>query len=254
MPAPSVASTVSNPASTVLSLANSGGFVLFGVIAVLVILGAIWGAKKAKERRDALAALADRLGWGFDPHPDRGHDEEYGHFEIFRRGYGRVAYNTLRGSLEVQGRPCRALMGDFRYKQDSGSGKNRRTSTYRFSYLIVHLPFRTPALLIRPEGIFDKLKGAFGFDDIDFESEDFSRKFYVKSDDKRFAYDVCHARMMEYLLANRPPMIDIENGRICSSDGSRSWTPERFERAIEDLDRFLALWPEHVTRDLLDRP
>ena len=46
----------------------------------------------------------------------------------------------------------------------------RTTRTHRFSYLIVHLPFSgLPDLLIRPEGVFDKMAGAFGFDDIDFE-------------------------------------------------------------------------------------
>ena len=65
-------------------------------------------------------------------------------------------------------------------------------------------PFRNvPDLLIRPEGFFDKVAGAFGFDDIDFESEEFSRAFFVKSSDKRFAYDVLHPRMLELLMAER---------------------------------------------------
>jgi hypothetical protein len=52
---------------------------------------------------------------------------------------------------------------------------------------------------------------AFGYDDIDFESHEFSRKFCVRSKDKKFAYDVCHARMIEYLLANDDLNIEIEN-------------------------------------------
>ena len=64
------------------------------------------------------------------------------------------------------------------------SGKSTQTHTYRFSYLIAHVPFAgVPALLNRREGMFDKIAGAFGFDDIDYESAEFSRRFQVKSAD-----------------------------------------------------------------------
>ena len=59
------------------------------------------------------------------------------------------------------------------------------------------------------------------FDDIDFESDEFSRKFYVQSSDRKFAYDVLHPRMMEFLLQTTPPMIDVEGGALCLSGGRR---------------------------------
>ena len=105
-------------------------------------------------------------------------------------------------------------------------------------------------LLIRPEGMFDRLAGVFGFDDIDFESAEFSRGFHVKSPDKRFAYDVVHPRMMEFLMAMTPVAIDIENGRACLSDGRSCWTPEEIRGQIEFLSRFFELWPEHVLQEL----
>lgn len=219
----------------------------------LVVVLAIFSSKKAQERREALAAWASERGWSFDPSYDRDHDDEYSHFSEFRSGYARVAYNTMRGPCELGGMDCAVVTGDFRYKRDSGSGKNRSTSTYNFSYLIVHLPFATPTLLIRRESFFDKIGSAFGFDDIDFESEEFSRKFYVKSDDKRFAYDLCHARMMEHLLSASLPTIDIEAGQLCFIDGRSRWKPEQFEQAIAKVGAFLELWPEHVTRDLESR-
>ena len=118
----------------------------------------------------ALLALAARMGFAFDPSRDRDHDDEYAHFEIFRRGHSRAAYNTMTGAVDVDGVAWRVKMGDFTYRITYQSGKRRRTQTYRFSYVIVHLPWAgVPDLLIRPEGIFDKIAGAIGFDDIDFE-------------------------------------------------------------------------------------
>src|SRR5688572_14601020 len=161
------------------------------VILALLIGGAIAVGVLAhlanRKRQEELAALARELGWQFNPGKDKSHDEEYAHFEIFRRGHSRAAYNTLSGALVIDGRRYPAKMGDFTYQVTQHTGKSTSTQTYRFSYLIVHLPFgQVPALLIRREGIFDKLAGALGFDDIDFESAEFSKKFHVKSDDKRF--------------------------------------------------------------------
>ena len=220
------------------------GVALIGMFGYLA-----WLAEK--KRREALAALATRLGWSFDPSRDRHHDDEYAHFEIFRRGHSRVAHNTLTGQLEINDLQWPAKMGDFRYKVTSHSGKSTTTRTYRFSYLILHMPYaRVPDLLLRREGMFDKIAGALGFDDIDFESAEFSRRFHVKSADKRFAYDVVHPRMMEFLLAGDAPTVDIENKRCCLSDGRRRWQPEQFEQKLAWLRQFLDLWPDHVITTL----
>jgi hypothetical protein len=227
--------------------------VLIVAVIALLIAGAYFAHLAAKKRREALKAIADQAGWRFYPGRDYEHDDEYAHFEIFRRGHSRAAYNTLVGEIEIDGRSFPLKAGDFTYKVTSGSGKNRRTTTHRFSYLIVHLPFRyAPDLLIRREGFFDKLAGVFGFDDIDFESEEFSRKFHVKCTDRRFAYDVIHPRMMEFLLGDAAGAIDIENRRCCLSDGSKRWEPDAFLPAVEFLRRFFALWPEHVLADISD--
>ena len=222
-------------------------------IAVAIVV-AVLAHRHAKNRREALAALAAQLGWTFDPSRDTSHDARYAQFEVFRRGHSRAAYNTLEGPLTIDGRTCACRMGDFTYKVTTGSGKNRRTTTFHFSYLILDLPFAAlPTLLIRPEGLFDKLAGAFGFDDIDFESSEFSRRFHVKSGDKRFAYDVCHPLMMEWLLGLAPPgapTIDLEHGSMCLTDGGRRWDAEGFRRTTAFAAQFIDRWPDHLTAQL----
>ncbi|HEB53001.1 MAG TPA: hypothetical protein ENI87_07100 [bacterium] len=225
------------------------GWVFF--LAVLATLALAYASYLQEKKRTAvLAELAADLGMRFAPGLDRDHDDRYAQFEIFRRGHSRVARNTMLGQIELFGRPCLMLGGDFRYKVTSGAGKHRSTRTYRFSYLIVHPPWQTPPLLVRREGFFDKLKGALGFDDIDFESDEFSRAFYVQSTDKRFAYDVLHPRMMEFLLHEQPPMIDIEDGAMCVSDGRGRWEPDRFRAEIAFVQRFCEQWPRHLVKDL----
>jgi len=170
---------------------------------------------------------------------------------VFSRGFGRSAYNTLSGGVKVGGQPMRVKMGDYKYKTREGSGKNRRTVTHRFSYCIVMLPWEgMPGVLIRREGFFDKISSAFGFDDIDFESGEFSKKYFVKSPNKKLAYDICHPRMIEWLLETEPAVVDMERGRLCMTEGSRVWKVERFEYTLGWVDRFIEQWPDFVVKDL----
>ena len=109
-----------------------------------------------------------------------------------------------------------------------------------------------PDLLIRREGLFDKIVSAFGKNDIDFESAEFSRKYFVKCDSRKFAYDIIHPRMMEFLLETEPGLIDIENSRICLSDGYRVWESARFGHALHWTRQFLDHWPDFVVKDLAE--
>lgn len=223
-------------------------------VAALVGIAAYLSHKAAEQRRRELAALAAELGWSFDPSKDSSHDDRYSQFEPFRKGHSRAAYNTLTGSLAIDGRPFPGTMGDFTYKVTTSNGKSTTTHTYNFSYLIVHLPFRAvPDLFIRPENFLDKFAAAIGFDDIDFESAEFSRKFLVKSPDKRFAYDVIHPRMMEFLMQSPGRTIDIERGCLCITSGGSRWSVPEFRANTAWISDFFDLWPDHLTAELDSR-
>ena len=57
-----------------------------------------------------------------------------------------------------------------------------------------------PSLTVDPEGFFDRLVSGLTGGDIDLESEDFNRAFTVSCPDRKFASDVLHPQMMEYLM------------------------------------------------------
>lgn len=232
-----------------------GVIILIAVVVIALVAAAAYYAHlEAKKHEEALRALARELGFEFEPARDDSHDERYAQFEVFRRGHSRYAYNTLIGTVRIDARPFPCTTGDFTYKVTRSNGKTTSTTTYRFSYLIVKLPLvAVPDLLIRRESVMDKLAGVFGFDDIDFESSEFSRKFHVKSPDKRFAYDVVHPRMIEFLMSSHPPVIDIEHGECCVTDGQSRWTPEVFRERLGWAVRFFDLWPDHLTTDLESR-
>jgi hypothetical protein len=106
-----------------------------------------------------------------------------------------------------------------------------------------------PELLIRPENFFDKLAAIVGFDDINFESHEFSKRFYVKGRDRKLAYDIITAPMMEYLLAYQGWSIELDGSDVIIWTGG-TWKPEQFRSAIAVLGGFLDRVPHFVWKNL----
>lgn len=245
----------------------SPGLIILIVVAgaglvALVIYAAIQAEKARQQRIAEMRAYAHEAGLSFREEKDTSHDEEYAHFELFRRGFDRAAYNTIYGKMEYNDAVVDVNMGDFTYKTretyttTDSKGRTRtrtRIVKHHFSYFIMELPYITmPDLLIRREGLFDRIASAFGKNDIDFESAEFSRKYYVKCDSRKFAYDIIHPRMMEFLLETKPGLIDIENARICLADGYSVWKSPRFGHSLHWTRRFLDHWPDFVVKDLAE--
>jgi hypothetical protein len=220
---------------------------IFVVVLALILVGVYYAHQQQLRRVAELRALGARLGWQFDQAKDAMHDQRYSHFGAFVKGHSRHAYNTLRGSLEIDGRPWLAQAGDYHYQITSHDGKQTTTHTHRFSYAIIETPhLGAPDLSIRREGLFDRFAGFLGFDDIDFESNEFSERFHVKSSNKRFAYAVIDPRMMEFLLDNDPPAIEFRRGQCCLVRSEKCWAPEGFAATLDWAREFFARWPKQV--------
>ncbi|HWA25142.1 MAG TPA: DUF3137 domain-containing protein [Lacunisphaera sp.] len=208
------------------------------IVAATVIVSAIaLHFLAARRRREALAALAGRLGLSFHPDEDPGVAERLGFLRRLDTGRDRYAYNRLSG--RHQGHEVMAF--DFHYK--TGSGKH--THHHHFTVLTLVLPRAYPELLITPEGIFSKIAQSLGYDDIDFESAEFSSAFCVRSPDRKFAYDVCHGQMMEYLLARRDLAIEFD-GNILALAFDRCLDVEEFEPRLQQLVEIRRLMPAYL--------
>lgn len=196
----------------------SGGIFIFILVAAVIIAAAIFGARASRQRREELAALAARLGLSYQADNDRSLAGRFAFLNALAQGSNRYAFNILAGIY--QGHDL--LVFDYHYETHSSDSKGRQqTHHHYFSFFILLLPRSFPELRITREGLLSKIAQAFGFDDIDLESAEFSRAFCVRSKDKRFAYDICHAQMMEYLLANRDLSIEIEDRALALAFGTR---------------------------------
>lgn len=192
-------------------------FLIAGMV-VLAVASFVYGAIQNRKRREGLQAVAQRLNLNFNSESDY---TLAGHFNFLKQlaqGDNRYAINLLSGIYQQN----EILAFDYHYETHSTDSKGNRTTQHHwFSFFILILPVSFPELTIRREGFFTKIAEVFGYQDINFESAEFSKAFNVRSPDKKFAYDVCNALMMEYLLANRDLSIEIENDVLSLAFTSR---------------------------------
>jgi hypothetical protein len=213
------------------------------IIIIILAIGVVgfFAWQEEKKRREALLTWAHQRGWRLVSAKSKGIHQDYPGLKVFQKGHSRYAKNIIKG--EVHGRPV--TMMDYRYVV--GHGKNR--STHNRGLVILQTDFPTVPMFIRRESALDRVGEFFGADDIDFESSEFSRKFYVKSNDRKWAYDVIHTRTMEYLM--RAPSFTIEFGLGEIAVYKTGWCDtDRYEKALELLWDLHELIPDYVVRQM----
>jgi hypothetical protein len=167
---------------------GSGLLVALPFVLVPAAIGLGWWF--TSKRIAAAKAWAAGIGWtwvGADPSLAsrwRGHP--------FGIGDGRRVSEVMTGPFG----PYRCTL--FTYRYTSGSGKERQTHVY--SVLTFGLPAFLPTLELTPENLGTRIVRAFGAQDLQFESEDFNRRWRVEARDPKFAHDVLHPRVLERLV------------------------------------------------------
>jgi hypothetical protein len=216
--------------------------IIIGII-ILVIGLAILSYWQDKKRREALQAVALQLGFSFSPDEDHSFADQYGFLNQMNDGSNRYAFNILHGTTG-DGSPCSIF--DYHYETHSTDSKGRRTTHHHYlSVFALSLLKSFPELEIKPEGFFSKLGQALGFDDIDFESMEFSKRYQVKSDDKKFAYDFCNALMIDFLLGQPELIIEVEQN-VLAITFTNKLEVELIVPNYERLLRIRSLMPEYL--------
>jgi hypothetical protein len=213
------------------------------IIVVICIIGAIiWGLQAGKKRRDAMTLLAERLGLSFSHERNYGMAKQYAFLDKLRQGDNRYAYNIMNGGF--QGHDVTAF--DYHYETHSTDSKgHRQTHHHHFSFFILMLEKSFPELTIAKEGFFSKIAQAVGFDDIDFESHEFSKRFAVRSKDKKFAYDFCNAQMIDYLLGHPDINLEVDQNSLALGF-NRCLNVEEIEPHLEQLIEIRKRMPNYL--------
>lgn len=214
------------------------GYVVIVILIAAVVIGIILYVEHL--RKEFWRELA--RAWKFRYYHGDPHDIPNNYpFQLFDQGHQRRVKHLIEG--EERGRLM--LMFDYHYK--TGSGKSQQH--HELSALIVEIPIIGMRLTVRPENTFDRFAAFFGFEDINFELEAFNRAFQVHCESKKFAYDVFHPRMMEFMLQHRELALEWCGEALLIY----FYRQKKFDRddayAIKKIaHRFIDLLPEYLNR------
>jgi hypothetical protein len=215
-------------------------FPVFLVLAIAVLIAAAMGDRRRQnqrnpeiQRRDGLAALARKLNLRFSPQNDFQLAERLSFLSWLSRGDVRFAYNASHGHHE--GFPI--FIFDYRFSIGRYD--------YYWSAYILKMNTNFPDTLITRENFESRLLESIGQSHVTFESADFSQAYSVRAADKKFAFDVCNPKMIDYLLANRDLIIEIRNGAILLL--FEDWLrPEKVETNLSRLIEIRKLLPQYL--------
>ena len=160
------------------------------VLCLLVAGVVAYFAWRARQKKIAqYRAWAAQYGFQYEPRDDSvtGLSTE----QPFGIGRSRQGIDVFRGMYKNM----HILF--FQYKYTTGSGKESKT--FHNQIVAIGLPTARPLLDISQENAFSKRFQK----DIDFENQRFNDTFRIKSPNRRFAFDVIHARTMEWMLADQ---------------------------------------------------
>jgi hypothetical protein len=211
-----------------------------GAAVALVALAAllVFLARAARRRRDeAFAKVAAANGWAHATDVRDGPMEDVAACKPYSDGHGASALQMLSGMRE--GARFHLLDGVY----TTGSGKSRQT--HHTATVALGMPFEL-LLTIERETFGHKVADAFGGEDIDVESDEFSRRFWVKSSDRRRAYDVLHPRAVEFLLALPGTWTWHWNGPVLVMSRPGRLQPQDCLPLLQQAWQFRALLPRHL--------
>jgi len=216
------------------------GFIVIFIIIIAIGIG-IFAFYANMKRRQEWQQFANNHGFSYERYDSIGLPEKYSDYQLFKQGHSKKGYNLCLGKdkdLNI----C-----TFDYQYTTGSGKNQQTHFCTGIMAESSLIFKP--LYIRPENILDKIGAAIGFDDIDFESAEFSKKFYVKCEDKKFAYDIIHARMIDFLLQCQKICIETRFQSVLFHRDRRLSISE-MELLLIEAEKFIELTPDYVRQEI----
>jgi hypothetical protein len=166
------------------------GFLLFGVVSIVA-----W--KKQANRLRQLERVAAANGFTFSTE-DLWASARVP-FQIFRLGNRGHAENVLLGTA-ADGAPARVFDFASWEERETEDGVQRYRHR-RFTCCLTEVDASFPHLVLQPETLATRVLGRLGAQDLEFESEEFNRRFTVTSEDERFARLLVDPQMMELLLS-----------------------------------------------------
>lgn len=180
------------------------------VIAIATLIGGgfAYSFYAAKKRRESMLEHAESMGLTFFPEGDEALLERLSLFKLFNQGHSRKMKNLIQGdSGEVK-------IAIFDYHYTTGGGKN---SQHHLQSIVALQSGQLvcPDFTMRPEGMFDKIGSALGFQDIDFESHElFSKSFVLQGSNEEAIRRYFTPSVLDFFASKPGISVEAQNGTL----------------------------------------
>lgn len=203
-------------------------------------------AKAVVEASDADAAAPAPRHLSFNHRPHWGYlpraDDWLGRVPYTRGGRAHEAHDIVHGTDHG----ISFVRLEHRWKTDHRDKDGKTTTRNHREYLCQYqlgFPFQALDLGSNILGIGNSRSG------IQFESAEFNDAYKVTAADGKFASDVLHPRMMEWLLRHGAPRISIRNNGLLRVPGG-DWSVQELEATTSLLLQFFGRVPDFVWQNL----
>jgi hypothetical protein len=198
------------------------------IFLVALVGGAIWLANHLeKKRTEKMRAAAMNLGLTFEAEQAQEMVGQLSHFPLFQAGHTKRLRNVIAGSeggVEFK-------LFDYRYT--TGSGKNSHT-WHQTVLMMRSARLRLPAFTLRPENIFHKIGGVFGYQDIDFDSHpNFSKKYLLRGQVEGDIRNTFAPHVLDFFDQNHDITLEGLQGEMIYYKQARKLSPEELRPLIE---------------------
>lgn len=193
------------------------------IVAVVVI--ALYFEKK---RAEAIRAAAEAMGFSYAKKGGASLLNALMPFTLFKQGHSRKIHHVLHGKAN----DIDVTVMDYRYT--TGGGKN--SSTHQQTVLLFRSDLlQLPSFVLRPEHVFDKIGGALGFQDIDFDAyPEFSRRYVLKGKDEEAIRALFHKDILTFYEQQRGISTEGLGKTLLYYRASRRVKPAELQAFIAD--------------------
>ena len=185
-----------------------------------------WSHVSNKRRTEAVRAQAEQMGLRFVDDPNSHASGQFQSFKLFSCGRGRKMSNLIEGdSGDVK-------ISIFDYRFVTGSGKHSTTHLQTIIALQSE-QLRCPEFTMRPEGFFDKIGSAMGFQDIDFDSHPtFSKMFVLKGPEEAAIRSYFAPTVLEFFENHPQDSIEARNDTMFFYRARKLRKPEELKELL----------------------
>jgi hypothetical protein len=219
--------------------------IALSIIISIIVLLFVAGNYYSKKRQREWLGFARIHNFIYTKDDAIGIPAKYTELPLFQHGYKKTALNICRGKEKEF-----AIYAFDYFRQDRHVGIFRYTvialeSQLLFKPLSIH-----PKYVTENTGLGSQHILTSGSGNIIFESAEFSKKFYIQCADKKFAYDIIHPRMMEFLLAHDKMHIELAPRVVIFYRETQRLSTQEIDRLLQCAYQFFELTPAYVKNDI----